>query len=679
MIIYIIILILIISIGSFFFPFLFGRFIGLNGVKVLISIFYFICVCLTSLLLYLHINLGQVISIKLIKWIKIELVSIDFGIFVDPLSVLMLFVISIISMCANIYSIEYMQNDPHIIRYFAYLSLFTFFMLLLVTSENLIQLFIGWEGVGICSYILINFWYCRMQANKASILAIVANKIGDIALLISSALIYYVFKSNSFYVINNILFLLKEYLYYELVYIKILKFINLDLKNYILFNFNEIFSINNLLEFSMLLFIIACVGKSAQFGFHFWLPEAMEGPTPVSSLIHAATMVTAGIFLILRMSNLLILTNYSNTYILIIGSITLFFAATIGLVQVDIKKIIAYSTCSQLGYMFLSCGFYGFNNSFFHLFIHAFFKALLFLSSGYIIHLLCDEQDIRKFGGILKIAPLSYNFILIGSAALIGFPFMSGWYSKEALIEFILNKSFNSLNIYIVMFNNFALILAFLTVVVTLLYSIKSIYQIYFGIFTGYKYYIKNLHYNNFYINIPLLILSILSIYCGYFFNDLFIGINASYLGLTLNIKTHLYNLIAEYYPYYRFFIIILLFYFSILYLYIKKYYYNFFFILTKNNLNFYNLYYTVSKKYLYINRFLLYNNIRYVFKFSYNITYKIIDKGFLEIFGPYGITYIINNLTLKTNKMQTGYIYHYIGYIFITLIIFIFIVLYLL
>ena len=669
----IITILLVISIGSFTLPLIFGRFIGVKGIQVFVATLTFFTVCLSSLLFYLHVNSDVVFSLKLFKWIQLELVSINFGILIDPLSVIMLFVVSIISFCANIYSMEYMSTDPHLLRYFSYLSLFTFFMILLVTSENLLQLFIGWEGVGICSYILINFWYCRIQANKSSILAVIANKLGDVALLLGSTIIYFIMKTNSFLILSNIFLSFKQ----NNIYI-----VNDSILNYFDSYYNSFISVldyklTDYTTIAVLLFIVACIGKSAQFGFHFWLPEAMEGPTPVSSLIHAATMVTAGIFLILRISNILVTSSIANTYILIIGSVTLFFAATIGLTQVDIKKIVAYSTCSQLGYMFLSCGFYGFSYSFFHLFIHAFFKALLFLTAGYIIHLLCNEQDIRKMGGMLKIAPFGYNLLVIGSFALIGFPYMSGWYSKESLVEYILNKAFTSQNIYIIMFNNFSIVLAFITIVITLLYSIKSILEIYFFSFNGFKYYIKNLHYNGLLINIPLFILAILSIYSGYIFNDLFIGLNAGYLGNSINVSTGKYLIIAEYHPYYRFFVISLMGYFSILYIVARFYVKDLLLVLLKNNSYIYNLYYAIAKKYIYINRIFMYKSINNTFKSSYIFMYKLIDKGFLEIIGPYGIVYNLYNIAIKIGKLQSGYIYHYIGYIFIVLILFIFIIIY--
>jgi len=673
------IILIIIATGSFFLPMSIGMFLGNKGTNIIVFLFTFFLILCSSFILYLMVYNNFIYSVKLINWVKIELLNISFGLLIDPLSSVMLFVITIISFCANIYSIEYMNSDPYIIRYFSYLSLFTFFMIILVTSENLLQLFIGWEGVGICSYILINFWYCRIQANKSSILAVLANKIGDISLLITSAVTYYIFKTNSFYTINNILYFIKNFIYKnnntDYVSIYNLKYYINDYYIFFIDNFDISNHTYTWIELLILLCIIACIGKSAQFGFHFWLPEAMEGPTPVSSLIHAATMVTAGIFLILRVSNIIVITFYNNTLILLIGSITLFFAASIGLIQIDIKKIVAYSTCSQLGYMFLSCGFYGFNFAFYHLFIHAFFKALLFLTSGYIIHFLSNEQDIRKMGGILKLSPFSYILMLIGSYALVGLPFISGAYSKETLLEFCINKFYNSYSLY----SNFiiitSIILSFITVIITLVYSLKSITNIYFFNFKGFKNYILNIHYSTFFMNMPLLILSIFSIYFGYLFNDLIIGINSNFIGNSISTNTN--SVISEYYTYYRIFVIQLLFYFIILFSYIKLYHKNIFFILLKTSKLFFNLYYSIKKKYLYLNKFFIYNFIVNIFEFSYTLSYKLLDKGLIELFGPYGITYILYSKITKFNKLQSGYIYHYLGYIFIVLIILFFTIMY--
>ena len=282
-------------------------------------------------------------------------------------------------------------------------------MLVLVTANNFIQLFIGWEGVGICSYLLINFWYTRVGANKSSIMAVFTNKIGDISLLIAFAIIFQTFKSLDFNIINSIL-LAETNKDYNMIY-------------YITF-----------------LILIGSVAKSAQVGLHFWLPEAMEGPTPVSSLIHAATMVTAGVFLIVRTSFLFQQIPDILIWVSFFGSLTTFFGSSVGLFQYDIKKIIAYSTCSQLGYMFLACGLSSYYNSMFHLINHAFFKALLFLTAGYIIHALSNEQDLRKMGGLLKKMPLAAMMIFIGSISLMGFPYTSGFFSKEKIVELFYNK-----------------------------------------------------------------------------------------------------------------------------------------------------------------------------------------------------------------------------------------------
>jgi NADH-ubiquinone oxidoreductase chain 5 len=311
-----------------------------------------------------------------------------------------------------------MKEDPNQIRFFSYISLFTFFMIVLITSGNLIQLFIGWEGVGIVSYLLVNFWYSRIDANKSSIMAILTNKVGDISFLLAISILFIIFKSFDFSIIFSL---------------TTSKNINI---------------VENLLYYICFFFIIAGVGKSAQIGLHIWLPEAMEGPTPVSSLIHAATMVTAGIFLIIRCSFLFIVVPNVLIWLILFGSITTFLGSSIGLFQYDIKKIIAYSTCSQLGYMFLSCGLIGFDNSIFHLINHAFFKGLLFLSAGSIIHCFSHEQDFRKMGNLYLFLPISYISILIGSLSLVGFPFLSGFYSKEKIIMLFFNLYVNSFDLY---------------------------------------------------------------------------------------------------------------------------------------------------------------------------------------------------------------------------------------
>lgn len=397
--------------SSFFVAFFLGRFFSRKHIGFFTSLCVF-CSLLVSLFTFYEVGLnGSTCIISLFSWIHLDLLDLNFNFLFDSLTVSMLVVVTFISFLVHIYSIEYMREDPHQIRFFSYISIFTFFMVILVTAGNLVQLFIGWEGVGICSYLLINFWYSRVDANKSSIMAMVTNKVGDICLLVAFAVVFYIYKSFDFSVIFS--YHMVNAFYYTLD--------------------------SDLIFIICFLFILGAVGKSAQLGLHVWLPEAMEGPTPVSSLIHAATMVTAGIFLLIRCSFLFDLVPSIYLIILFFGSLTTFLGSSIGLFQHDIKKIIAYSTCSQLGYMFLSCGLLGYTNSIFHLINHAFFKALLFLSAGLIIYCFSHEQDYRKMGSLIFFFPFAYISILIGSLSLIGFPFLSGFYSKEKIVQLFFN------------------------------------------------------------------------------------------------------------------------------------------------------------------------------------------------------------------------------------------------
>jgi len=309
-----------------------------------------------------------------------------------------------------------MGEDPHLSRFLSYLSLFTFFMFILVTSDNFIQLFLGWEGVGLCSYLLINFWFTRIEANKAALKALLMNRIGDFGLLIGILLLFYFVRTVDF----SVVFILAPYFMLKTFYI-----------------LGHGFDIITCVCFCL---FIGSIGKSAQLGLHTWLPSAMEGPTPVSALIHAATMVTAGVFLIIRCSPLFEYAPKTLLLIIIVGVITAIFAATIGLVQNDLKKVIAFSTTSQLGYMIFVCGLSCYDISFFHLINHAFFKALLFLSAGSVIHAMSGEQDMRKLGGLIKLLPVTYIMMLVGSLALAGFPYLSGFYSKDLILEIAYSK-----------------------------------------------------------------------------------------------------------------------------------------------------------------------------------------------------------------------------------------------
>merc|ERR1712103_5451 len=331
---------------------------------------------------------------------------------IDPLSAVMLVVVTSVSSLVHIYSIGYMSHDPHKPRFMAYLSLFTFAMLMLVTSDNFIQLFFGWEGVGLCSYFLIGFWFKKESANAAAIKAFVVNRVGDFGFALGIFLIFYLFGTVNYSEVFQQI---------PTVIDKNLSFLGFEVKA---------------IDLICLLLFIGAMGKSAQILLHTWLPDAMEGPTPVSALIHAATMVTAGVFLVVRCSPLFEYSETALNLVTIVGMITAIFAASVALVQNDIKKIVAYSTCSQLGYMFFAAGVGAYHVAMFHLFTHAFFKALLFLGSGSVIHAFKDEQDINNMGGVWKKLPYTYALMIIGTLALTGFPFLSGFYSKDAIIEF---------------------------------------------------------------------------------------------------------------------------------------------------------------------------------------------------------------------------------------------------
>ena len=343
-------------------------------------------------------------------WFKLDCLTVSFGFLFDALSTIMCFTIIFISLLVQIYSYCYMFFDQNLPRFLSYLSLFTFFMLILVTADNFAVLFIGWEGVGLCSFLLISFWSCRVTALKSALKAILVNRIGDFFLLFGICFIYNEFNSLNFLTIFN---LVPYYINCSVFFL----FFKIDLLNCVSF-----------------LLLLGAVGKSAQIGLHVWLPDAMEGPTPVSALIHAATMVTAGVFVIIRCSFFFEYAPKILFLLIFFGSLTSIFAGLCATIENDIKKIIAYSTCSQLGYMFFSCGFSSYSVSLFHLFNHAFFKALLFLCAGVIIHALSNEQNIIHMGSLKKLLPFTYCATLIGLMSLTGFPFLSGFYSKELIL-----------------------------------------------------------------------------------------------------------------------------------------------------------------------------------------------------------------------------------------------------
>ena len=354
---------------------------------------------------------GNVQTIELFTWMGSGTFEAIWALKLDQLAAVMVFVVSIVASMVHVYSIGYMHHDPGIPRFMAYLSLFTFFMLMLVTSDNLLQMFFGWEGVGLCSYFLIGFWYDRPAANAAAIKAFIVNRVGDFGFALGIMGVYLLFGTISldeiFSAAPDKATATMEFLDWEFHALTVL----------------------------CILLFIGAMGKSAQLGLHTWLPDAMEGPTPVSALIHAATMVTAGVFMVARLSPLFEYSPVALTVVVIVGASTAFFAATIGMCQNDIKRVIAYSTCSQLGYMFFACGVSAYSAGIFHLMTHAFFKALLFLGAGSVIHAMSAEQDMRKMGGIYKLIPLTYAMMWVGSLALAGIPFFAGYYSKDIILE----------------------------------------------------------------------------------------------------------------------------------------------------------------------------------------------------------------------------------------------------
>jgi len=412
----------------------FGRKVGSQGSQIITS-FGVILTTIIALILFFEVGFnGITVSINLSRWLDSEFFNIfwDFGF--DALTVSMLIPVLIISSLVHIYSIGYMSNDPHNQRFFSYLSLFTFMMIVLVTGNNYLLMFVGWEGVGVCSYLLVNFWFTRIAANQSSISAFLTNRVGDCFLTIGMFAILWSFGNIDYATVFSLA-----------------PFIN-----------------ENIIIIIGICLLIGAMAKSSQVGLHVWLPMAMEGPTPVSALIHAATMVTAGVYLLMRSSPLI---EYSSTILLIclwLGGITTIFSSLIGLFQQDIKKVIAYSTMSQLGMMVIAIGLSSYNIALFHLVNHAFYKALLFLGAGAVIHSVADNQDFRKYGGLITHLPLSYSVMLIASLSLVAIPFMTGFFSKDFILESAYGQyNYSSITIYVI---------AVIGAIFTTLYSLKVLY-----------------------------------------------------------------------------------------------------------------------------------------------------------------------------------------------------------
>ena len=607
---------------------LFGRFIGSLGSAILTVLYLGFTFCISLFIFYEVALLNSSVYIKLANWINSGLFNVDWGFYFDPLTAVMCCVVTFVSFLVHIYSTEYMSHDPHLPRFMSYLSLFTFFMLILVTADNYIQMFIGWEGVGLCSYLLINFWFTRIQANKAAIKAMVVNRVGDFGLALGIFALFSSFKAVDYSTIFALVPLYTQ---------------------------EKIFFLNS--EFSLLtcislLLFVGAVGKSAQLGLHTWLPDAMEGPTPVSALIHAATMVTAGVFLIARSSIIFEYSPFALHVVTILGASTAFFAATVGLLQNDLKKVIAYSTCSQLGYMVFACGLSNYSVGIFHLTNHAFFKALLFLTAGSVIHSISDEQDIRKMGGLKNLIPFTYTVMLIGSLALIGFPFLTGFYSKDSILETAYGTyTFSGFYSYIL--GTFG---AFLTA----FYSTRLLYLTFLTKPNSYKSILFNVHESSFKINFSLIMLVFPSIFAGFFLKDMFIGMGSDFWGNSIYIlPQNMKKIDSEFIPLNFKLLPVCLSMLGVLssfvfYTFFSRFLLNLkFSIIGKKIYNFFNKKWFFDKIY---NEFFT----QFLMKFGYRVSYKILDRGIIEILGPLGLSIIIQKKSKILYNLQTGFIYHY-------------------
>ncbi len=601
----------------------FGRYIGDRNSEITTSVLVSISAIISGIVLYEVIVNQYSDNIIIAKWINSGSLDVNWSMKIDPLSAIMLVVVTSISSLVHIYSIGYMSHDPHKPRFMAYLSLFTFAMLMLVTSDNFIQLFFGWEGVGLCSYFLIGFWFKKDTANSAAIKAFLINRVGDFGFALGIFLIFYLFGTVNY---SEVFQLIPTIIEKDLIFLGI-----------------KI----NAIDLICILLFVGAMGKSAQILLHTWLPDAMEGPTPVSALIHAATMVTAGVFLVVRCSPIYEYSELALNIITIVGMSTAFFAATVALVQNDIKKIIAYSTCSQLGYMFFATGVGAYNVAMFHLFTHAFFKALLFLGSGSVIHAFKDEQDINKMGGVWKKLPYTYSLMIIGTLALTGFPFLSGFYSKDAIIEFAFLRG-NTTGFYAA---GIGVVTAFLTSI----YSWRLMFKTFHGEFNNKEIKIEEAHESPLVMLIPLVFLSIGAIFAGYICKELFIGYSETN-NFWQDSIFFLEPLSSEHPPFWFLILTPSLVIFSIpvaYYLFVK-------------NKDLPNQIANVNKP--------LYNFLvnKWYFDEFYDLIFvksskkagvflwKFFDIKIIDGFGPDGISKIIKKCSLKANKFQSGYIYQY-------------------
>ena len=607
----------------------FGRKVGVSGAQA-VTCFSVIATTMLAIIAFIEVGLNNIsVYIELFRWIDSESLNIVWGFQFDSLTVCMLIPVLIVSSLVHVYSIGYMSHDPHNQRFFSYLSLFTFMMIILVTANNFLLMFVGWEGVGICSYLLVSFWFTRIAANQSSISAFLTNRVGDCFLTIGMFAILWSFGNVDYSTVFSLAPYVSE----------------------------------NIVTIIGICLLIGAMAKSSQIGLHVWLPMAMEGPTPVSALIHAATMVTAGVYLLIRVSPLI---EYSSTVLILclwVGAITTIFSSLIGLFQQDIKKVIAYSTMSQLGMMVMAVGLSSYNIALFHLVNHAFYKALLFLGAGAVIHAWSDNQDFRKYGGLKPFLPLTYSVMLIASLSLVAFPFMTGFYSKDLILESAYGQfSFYSTVVYFI---------ATIGAMFTTLYSVKVLYLTFLTNPNGPLINYKQAHESDIYMSIPLIILAVFSIFFGYITKDLFIGLGSGFfaqdnslfihpaheimldtefavptifrllpLGLTVSL-TAISLVLSEFLPN------------ILIYFKLSRLGYNIF--------SFLNQRFLIE---LFYNEFIT----GFIFKLGAQTT-KVLDKGSVELLGPYGLERGLLNLSRNIARLDTGVVTSYALYILISII----------
>jgi len=612
-----------------------GRKIGTTGSQILSCSSLLLSSILMTIAFYEVGICGSSVKIDLLSWLDIDLLSISWCFYFDQLTVSLGLAVLYCSTLIHIYSVDYLSSDPHIQRFFSYLSAFTAGMLILICGGNFFVMFVGWEAIGVVSYLLINYYFTRIQSNKAAMLAFTMNRGGDMLMSIGFFAIFQTFAS---------------------------------------FSYSEVFSLvpyisNDAISIIALLLLGGALAKSANIPLHSWLPGSMEAPTPVSALLHAATLVTAGIYLLIRISPIL---EYSSSVLLIItiiGSTTAFFAATCGLLQNDLKRIIAFSTISQLGYMMMAIGLSQYNVALMHTVNHAFFKALLFLGAGAVIHSFHDQQDVRKMGGLIKFLPLTYTVMLVGSLSLLATPYLTGFYSKDLILELAFSQySFSG---------TYAYILGSVTAGITAFYSFRLISLVFLTTPNGTKESYKQVHESNLVVVIPLIILSLFSIFFGYIFSDLFVGIGSDFFKNAIFIHPNSISLVeAEFSINPVLKLLPAIFSFLGMFTAILMYHLfpNFLINLTFASPFFINIYKFFNGKYYFdvlYNQFFISSGL----KLGYTIS-KELDRGVIELLGPYGLSKYLINVSNNLAKLDTGVITTYALYITLALIYLIFLVL---